>query len=257
MYRAVITEINAELRSNNDYKKYTWNGEKIAYELKVTVDGTKKVILDEANNAINIFKDDSTIQICGMSAIAEIPYQGWKRWYSDNPRVTVKVPMTYNELSTVTSNMPSAIDLQFENPVIPKPNFSGKHWFGNLAIQEPCSKKIDGIPRGTNVIIGLDYDDNSKDIEYNILTPLSQKNYYITSTFNVESYNVGSAQNKLTTVGKGYIINDGETKTNILDESKLESNNQFTNIDDYKYSRSITQSSQASENQYECRDNCD
>jgi|APSaa5957512535_1039671.scaffolds.fasta_scaffold22043_2 hypothetical protein len=249
VYRAVITEINAELRSNNDYKKYTWNGEKIAYELKVTVDGTKKVILDEANNAINIFKDDSTIQICGMSAIAEIPYDGWKRWYSDNPRVTVKVPMTYNELSTVISNMPSAIDLQFENPVIPKPSFGGKHWFGKLAIQEPCSAKIDGIPRGTNVIIGLDYDDNSKDIEYNILTPLSQKNYHVTSTFNVESYNVK--------LGTAYVINDGETKTNILDESELESNNQFTNIDDYKYSRSITQSSQASENENQCRDNCD
>lgn len=215
VYRAVITEINAELRSNNDYKKYTWNGEKIAYELKVTVDGTKKVILDEANNAINIFKDDSTIQICGMSAVAEIPYEGWKRWYSDNPRVTVKVPMTYNELSVPVETI---IDFDYQTPPT-NAKCNSKHCFGILNINDSCSAKVDGIPRNTNVIIGLDYDDNSKDIEYNITTPLTQKNYFVSDKFDVKSWIIKNS--KGVEYAKGYSLTTNfDFTTNIIDDMK-------------------------------------
>lgn len=212
VYRVVITEINAELKSNNDIKKYTWNGEKIAYELKVTVDDTKKVILNEQNNAISIFKDDSTIQVCGMSAKQELPYKGWQTFSSDNPRVIVKIPMTSNELS---SPVIKVIDFDYvsENPKIPK--FNGRHWFSNIAVNDSCSEKVDGIPRNTNILIILDYDDNKRDVEYEIKTPLIQKNYYIHEILKYEKYPIADQYRDIRWFG--YNVSYDRTDTNILD----------------------------------------
>ena len=40
-YRVVLTEVNANLDSNKDFKQFSWKGENIVYELKVTVDEKK------------------------------------------------------------------------------------------------------------------------------------------------------------------------------------------------------------------------
>ena len=226
------------------------NGEKIAYELKVTVDGTKKVILDEANNAINIFKDDSTIQICGMATKQEIPYKGWQTDKTENPRVYVKVPMTYNELSVPSKTI---IDFTFtsENPKIPKYK---KHWFSNLAVATSCSEKIDGIPRNSDIIIGLDYNGVDRDVEYEIKTPLTQKNYYIHEKLQSSKYPVSNDKgNRI--IAYAYAVSYGGSESNFIEDSSLDLFNQ--NQDISGYSRSVTQSSQASERDYECRDNCD
>ena len=52
------TDIDAKISSNKDLEKYTFNGEKIAYELKVTLDESKKVMLGEDSYAVSIFKND-------------------------------------------------------------------------------------------------------------------------------------------------------------------------------------------------------
>ena len=235
-YRVVITEINAKLISNNDSKTYTWNGEKIAYELKVTVDGTKKVILDEANNAINIFKDDSTIQICGMSTLQEIPYKGWQQTKTDSPIVTVKIPMTRNIQSTP---VPFIVISDFEPQDPKKPSFGSNHWFGNLSTLSSCTEKIDGIPRNTNIIIELDYADNTRDKKYELKTPLSQKNYYVYDKLGFSKYMVEGDNGKI--ISNAYSVSYGGTESNFISENELSLLIENQNV---RYTRSITQSIQ-------------
>lgn len=179
VYRVVITEINAELKSDNDIKTYTWNGEEIVYELKVTVDGSKRVILNESGKAISVFKNDSTIQICGTSTAQEIPYKGWERKFSDNPNVKVFVRDEFNrdgQYFPIGATPVIDFDFSSDNPKIPKYK---KHWFGKLAVENSCSDKISGIPRNADIVIQLDYDDNSRDSQYDVKTPKTQKNYYV------------------------------------------------------------------------------
>jgi hypothetical protein len=209
-YRVVLTEVNANLDSNKDFKQFSWNGENIVYELKVTVDDQKKVVLDENNSAIQIFKNDSTIQICGMSAKAEIPYKGWTKWVTDNPRVTVDVGKK-GDLETI-------IDFDYESTGA---GFicNSKHCFSNLQATDSCSAKVDGIPRSSIVYVNLDYDDNSKDIEYTILTPTTQKNYYISEKLISSSYNIYAQHHPEKIVGKGYSVSISSTPdTNLIDD---------------------------------------
>ena len=215
-YRVVLTEVNANLDSNKDFKQFSWNGENIVYELKVTVDDQKKVVLDQNNLATQIFKNDSTIQICGMSAVAEIPYKGWNLWYSETPIITVLTPTTENTKSVPIKTI---VNLDWEQK---KPNIScnKKHCFSSIKIEESCSAKIDGIPRNGKVLIKLDYENNSifKDIEYFILTPKHQKNYHISHSFDVDSYPVSNAKGDRL-LGLSYsVTSNSEFETNIIDD---------------------------------------
>lgn len=212
-YRVVLTEVNANLDSNKDYKQFSWKGENIVYELKVTVDEKKKVVLDSENNAVSIFKDDSTIQVCGISALAEIRYAGWRSWVTDSPRVTVNVGMTENELSIPTKTI---IDFDYTAPPT-KFKCSAKHCFDSLKTTESCSAKVDGIPRNGIVLVKLDYDNNSKDTEYRIMTPTTQKNYFVSDSF-VRITDV-IKDNRGVYLNTGYnLVTNSEFVTNLTDD---------------------------------------
>ena len=63
-YRVVLTDVNASIDSDNDFKKFSWNGEYVAYELKVRVDESKIVKFDvTTNQAVSIFKSDGTLSV--------------------------------------------------------------------------------------------------------------------------------------------------------------------------------------------------
>ena len=69
-YRIIITELHAFVNSENDNKEFNWQGQHIAYELKVTVNPNKVVIVKDSNGvskAIEVLKSDGTLQLCGKS----------------------------------------------------------------------------------------------------------------------------------------------------------------------------------------------
>ena len=235
-YRVVLTEVNANLDSNKDFKQFSWNGENIVYELKVKVDEQKKVVLDNANNAVSIFKDDSTIQICGMSTLQEIPYKGWQQTKTDSPIVTVKIPMTRNIQSIP---VPFIVISDFEPQDPKKPSFGSNHWFGNLSTLSSCTEKIDGIPRNTNIIIELDYADNTRDKKYELKTPLSQKNYYVYDKLGFSKYMVEGDNGKI--ISNAYSVSYGGTESNFISENELSLLIENQNV---RYTRSITQNIQ-------------
>ena len=159
-YRVVITDISAELKSNKDIEKYSWSGEQIAYELKVKLDETKKVVLGEDNYAISILKNDSTIQVCGSSM--------YQNGYS------IKTP----KLGLTTASPPSVVVTDLDGNVLSSiEDFSagnaGKSSGNITTYANTCSEKIGGIPRDADVIFTV----NGKD--YPIHTPLTQFNYNI------------------------------------------------------------------------------
>lgn len=212
-YRVVLTEVNANLDSNKDFKQFSWNGENIVYELKITVDDLKKVVLDDQNNAISIFKDDSTIQICGMSAHWETPYgYGQKPPYAtENPRVTVKVDKIDSLPETIIDNF------TFDSKLT-KWKCNSKHCFSSFEVTDSCSAKVDGLPRNSALTVTLDYQDNSRDIEYRILTPETQKNYHISERLNSKDWGVYT-QNSGKLVGKAYSVTTFATAdTNLIDD---------------------------------------
>ena len=172
-YRVVVTEINAEINSNDNIKKFTWNGEKIAYELKVKVDENKKVVYDYTGKAISIFKNDSTIQICGSSIYqkesSRAPHLGLKT--NSPPSVLVKDTKD-NVLSSVDFNAINAKAGIAEGRNV-------KSWYG-ITFVNSCSDKIDGIPRDTDIIILVDGQ------SYSVHTPKSQINYYLNSNLEIE-----------------------------------------------------------------------
>jgi len=175
-YRVVVTDINAELLSNNDIEKYSWNGEKIAYELKVKLDETKKVVLNENNNAVSIFKDDSTIQICGTAIV---------------DRGSSKI-----HGMSFTAFPPSVVVTDTSGLILASVDFTPlSPDFGKTKTQKlvanSCSEKIDGIPRGTDVIFTVTtppitiltastpFSIGGFSQDYPIHTPLTQFNYNI------------------------------------------------------------------------------
>jgi hypothetical protein len=173
IYRVVVTEINAEINSNDNIKKFSWNGEKIAYELKVKVDEKKKVVYDYTGKAISIFKNDSTIQICGSSIYqkesSRSPNPGLKT--NSPPSVLVKDTKD-NVLSTVDFNAINAVAGKAEGRNV-------KHWYG-VTFVNSCSDKIYGIPRDADIIILVDGQ------SYSVHTPKSQINYYLNSNLEIE-----------------------------------------------------------------------
>lgn len=192
-YRVVITDINAEFISNNDRKSFSWNGEEIVYELKVKVNGNKKVIIDSYNNAIEVFKNDSTIQICGSSSVEEIRYQGWTYKTTDVPLVNVK--NAYTSLLIPDQNKPdwNGISyIEYTPSKVSIPKFGGKHFFDTVTAQNSCSEKYEGIPRDTDIIIEV-LDNNGRNF-YEIHTPLHQFNYYLNQGFGSASSNFGYEQ---------------------------------------------------------------
>lgn len=165
-YRVVVTEINAEINSNDNIKKFSWNGEKIAYELKVKVDENKKVVYDYTGKAISIFKNDSTIQVCNVGVYKNFPYLGVNTIQTTNP--SVKVTDTSGNILAQTDGKVSHS--------YPVPKCNTKHCYP-IITSSACTEKISGIPRDTDIIFELTLDSKTK--KYKAHTPLSQINYHI------------------------------------------------------------------------------
>ena len=171
-YRVVITKLHANANSEQDPKEFHWTGQHIAYELKVKVDEQKKVVYDYTGKAIQVFKSDNTLQLCGESAIQEIPYRGGVSALAPPPNVKIK---DQNGIVLVSTSF---------NPESAKiGKFSGKHAFGQVWKISSCSDVYTGIPRDSELIFEID----SK--EYLVKTDSTQKNYYVNAKFN----NYGSA----------------------------------------------------------------
>ena len=195
-YRVVLTEVNANLDSNKDFKQFSWTGENIVYELKVKVDEQKKVIqgcklfdsnlinagllscsADDYNSAIQIFKNDSTFQICGASTIQEIPYRGYVTYKTDTPSVVIK--QSYQTFPTSTDYvLPILVDDISFNPSEAKADKKkSRHDFGNVYTKSSCSEKVSGIPRDTNIVIEVTT--NGIKESFGVHTPKSQFNFHI------------------------------------------------------------------------------
>ena len=165
-YRIVVTEINAEINSNENIKKFSWNGEKIAYELKVKVDESKKVVYDYKGEAVSIFKNDSTLQICGYSIYqkenSQAPIQGEK---TISPPSVVVRDTSGNILASAEHTATVAVAGIAEGR-------NQKTWYGVSTVGS-CSEKTYGIPRDADIIFTV----NDKD--YPVHTPKSQINYHL------------------------------------------------------------------------------
>jgi hypothetical protein len=62
-YRVILTEVHANLDSDEDFKEFSWSGEYVAYEMKIIVDESVVVELDGDGNKIEIFKSDGTMSV--------------------------------------------------------------------------------------------------------------------------------------------------------------------------------------------------
>lgn len=190
-YRVVVTDIDAELISNKDRKYFSWNGQEVVYELKVKVNENKKVIIDGFNQAIEVFKNDSTIQLCGVANVEEVRYQGWIREKAKVPLVTVT--NAYSSILVPQQNEPDWNGKSYIE-FIPKdaeiPRFKGKHLFDTVTVENSCSPKYEGIPRDTDIIIEVVDSFNGRTF-YEVHTPKSQFNYYINQGFNSATSNFG------------------------------------------------------------------
>jgi hypothetical protein len=171
IYRVVITDIDVEINSNKDIEQYTWNGEKIAYELKVTLDESKKVLLGENNEALSIFKNDSTIQVCGVSKYFQFAYGKTGTIKSNNPSVVVREAVASDNYFAETGS-----NLSIKGTDNPNLSCNKKHCYGSTATTY-CSAVTSGIPRDTDIVIDVKRDGETK--SYEIHTPKSQINYYV------------------------------------------------------------------------------
>ena len=209
-YRVVVTDIDAEIISNKDRKYFSWNGQEVVYELKVKVNENKKVVIDGFNQAIEVFKNDSTIQLCGKSSVEEIRYKGWVREVTDVPTVTVT--NAYSSILVPQQNEPDwngKSYIEFEPTLADIPRFKGKHLFDTVTVKDSCSEKYSGIPRDTDIVIEVVDSINGRSF-YEVHTPKSQFNYYLdqswgsaTSNFGYE--NDGSGQKN---PFRCYVVND-------------------------------------------------
>ena len=170
-YRVVLTEIDAEINSNNDIEQYTWSGEKIAYELKVKLDERKKVVLGDDSYAVSVFKNDSTIQVCGTSEYFQFAYAKTGKIKSINPSVVVREAVASDNYFAETGS-----NLNIKGTDNPNLSCNSKHCYGSTATTY-CSAVTSGIPRDTDIVIELTRGGETK--SYDIHTPKSQINYYV------------------------------------------------------------------------------
>ena len=161
-YRVVITKLHANANSEQDFKEFHWTGQHIAYELKVKVNEKKKVIYDYTGKAIQVFKSDNTIQLCGKTTEQEIAYKGWHTHQAVPPNVIIK-----------DSDGELLLDVSFNPEQVRHGSFGGKHAFGKLWQSSSCSEIFTGIPRNADLIFEI------KNQQFNVQTDSSQKNFYV------------------------------------------------------------------------------
>ncbi len=157
IYRVVLSEIHANADSTSDFKEFNWVGQHVAYELLVTVDGAKKVVLQDDENgipkAVQIFKSDNTLKLCGQ-AIFQHP---------SHP---------YNPFTQVASP-PRVIVTDADGNVIVDAGH-GVTGPGNSSYAN-CST-FTGLPRGAEITFTV------SNMDYTVTTPEHQVNYILNAS---------------------------------------------------------------------------
>lgn len=146
-YRVVIEEVHAVLNSSKDFKEFDFVGQQIPYELKMKVDGSKKVVIGTDSKATEILKSDNELHMCTQ-------------------QIYVCAFCGYNQIrkeQTFTSNVPTVnVFDSNKNPIILQAvnNANGCNTFT-------------GIPRNSDLIFSVG------GVDYQVKTPISQKNYIL------------------------------------------------------------------------------
>ena len=168
-YRVVLTNIHANIDSDNDFKEFSWNGEYVAYELKVKVDESKIVRFDsDSNNAIQIFKSDDTIHVTSPICCT-----------IDAGNSSPKLPVSFEFFVKSSGKSLGILDNSkfvsgtfgatycggYPKQTCGQPILTTGHW-NNPALS--------GIPRGTDIMVKVS---DGTIIEFK--TPLTQHNFLI------------------------------------------------------------------------------
>ena len=158
-YRVVLTEIHANLDSDNDFKEFSYNGEFIAYELKTTVDESKISVLDPATNkAIQIFKSDIVVTV--NSPTARYSFNtccGWTGGRVESPML----PVSFEFIEKVSGKSLGIVNNNSfrQNEVIGQYVCGGypKVMCGSQVSANPYWNNpiLTGIPRGTDLLIKI------------------------------------------------------------------------------------------------------
>ena len=174
-YRVVLTQINANVDSSKDFKQFSWTGENVVYELKIKVDETKKVILDETNSAIQIFKNDSTMSLCGTTSFEPVHNRGTVRFSANPPSVIISQLESSGHfedyvVTKIIHN--SSFEHEPNNPQLSQNN--------KTYLKNSCEVFTD-IQRNTHLLFEIN--NNGVYDKIFVDTPKSQKNYYINAEF--------------------------------------------------------------------------
>ena len=175
-YRVVLTEVNANIDSDNDFKKFTWSGEYIAYELKVTVDEAKIVRFDvTTGKPISVLKSDGTFSVnSGIRAYYQLYAGGIAEELitSTNP----PLPVSFQVFLKDTNKLLGVIDnTSFNLNRVEQTNCNNYSCYVYVSVN-PVWKNpiISDIPRNTDLLIKTS---DGKSIQYK--TPLSQHNMFV------------------------------------------------------------------------------
>ena len=154
-YRVILTDIHAIVDSDGDFKKFSWNGENIAYELKVKVDGSKKVVLNTDNKVISVLKTDGELHLCGQNKL-DATRGGFP-----------SVNASPYPVSVMYSDGTKIFDAVFSG--IPTESASERVSSGAFVIGK-CDVFI-GIPRASDIVFVIN------GVSYQVRTPSNQQNY--------------------------------------------------------------------------------
>ena len=155
-YRVVITKLHANLNSEQDYKEFHWTGQHIAYELKVKVDEKKKVVYDTTGKAIQVFKSDNTLQLCGKTSSIKDRNRSTD-YMAQPPSVIVK-----------DSDGITLLDASFSPNLTKRAGGVNTGFLGTSS----CSEFV-GIPRNADLVFEIDNQ------SFQIHTDSSQQNFYV------------------------------------------------------------------------------
>lgn len=152
-YRIVVKDIIAKTITNDGKKKnYQFEGEFLAYELEMTVDGTKITKTGENNEAIAVFKTDGyTLRSKTWGYYGGTPTQGISVSSGKEPP-TIKI---YDKLT-------GRLLVENSEPItIPAFNSNNPVYSGSVVRS--------GIPRGTEIIIEV------QGQKFEMFTPINEK----------------------------------------------------------------------------------
>ncbi len=142
-YKIIVDILN--IRTLQD--QFFFTGEFLAYELELTNEEAKQVVINDENNAISIYKTDSSLFVCGAS-------------FSTNENGLLRTPPT------------TVIVKQLDGTVL----FEAFHYHqanGNIGTWGTTCTEYIGIPRNSELLFEVE------GIDYPVTAPLPLKKYLI------------------------------------------------------------------------------